>query len=111
MFFFLSGLSVIWDSSVLRLVIEKLWFFSHVSWTFLSLFLLDLPFFVLVMFFGLGALSGEVEGGLFSSTFFLEAALDCDLEATRDADLDWALEVLGAGQLVFSIRLANSFVE
>ena len=109
MFFFLSGLSVIWDSSVLRLVIEKLWFCSHVSWTFLSLFLLDLPFFVLVMFCGMGALSGE--GGLFSSTFFLEAALDCDLEDTLDADLDWSLDVLGTGQLVSSIKLANSFVE
>ena len=69
------------------------------------------PFFILVIFLGLGALSGEVEGGLFSSTFFLEAALDCDLEATLDADLDWALEVLGTGQLVSSIKLANSFVE
>ena len=94
MYFFLSGLSVIWDSSVLRLVIEKLWFCSHMSWTFLSLFLLDLPFFVLVIFFGLGALSGEVEGGLFSSTFFPEAALECDLEAPLDAGLDWALERL-----------------
>ena len=97
MYFFLSGLSVIWDSSVLRLDIEKSWFFTQVSWVFLSLFLFDLPFFVLVMFFGLGTLSGEVEGGLISSTLFLEAAFDCDLEATLDADLDWALDVLGTG--------------